>query len=328
MARSPPPPSDHLAPPSGSSSTMSLAILPSSPMSYSEPSLSAMASAVPSLAKRPRLSLNTTNAAPTFGKKSTSLRLETLSATSPTAVNTFSNGYDSEKSLKISTSKSTRPSLAIATHMSCARPAPRSAPSLPILPETTDTSDATASSAVSVSSVSSSEFSSTEPAYKMAYNVNSILKNGPYPRTHTRQRVAFAQPRTMFPGKKTVTFKAALTEDIQNSKYTQRHSDIEASSLTILLPQHEGEAMRFAAAAAAVVSTVDGAPTQARSNSVIALCPPTGNKRESPDEYDGDTCPQTPVAGRRKRTRQWRWTIGSAAHEEENIMFDEDEDEE
>jgi len=37
--------------------------------------------------------------------------------------------------------------------------------------------------------------------------------------------------------------------------------------------------------------------------------PLVGEKRESSDE-DSDTCPETPVAGRRKRRREWVWTLG------------------
>lgn len=37
-----------------------------------------------------------------------------------------------------------------------------------------------------------------------------------------------------------------------------------------------------------------------------------GGKRDSSsdDENESDSCPATPVAGRRKRHRQWRWTLG------------------
>jgi len=38
--------------------------------------------------------------------------------------------------------------------------------------------------------------------------------------------------------------------------------------------------------------------------------PVAGEKRDSSDE-DSDTCPETPVAGRRKRRREWVWTLGA-----------------
>lgn len=50
--------------------------------------------------------------------------------------------------------------------------------------------------------------------------------------------------------------------------------------------------------------------TQAIAADIAATTPQTGEKRESSDEEDSDTCPATPVAGRRKRHRQWRWTLG------------------
>lgn len=40
-----------------------------------------------------------------------------------------------------------------------------------------------------------------------------------------------------------------------------------------------------------------------------AKSPQTGEKRESSDEEDSDTCPATPVAGRKKRHREWVWTL-------------------
>ena len=43
----------------------------------------------------------------------------------------------------------------------------------------------------------------------------------------------------------------------------------------------------------------------------IITSSPAGLKREpSDDEEDNDSCPATPVAGRRKRHRQWVWTLG------------------
>jgi hypothetical protein len=52
------------------------------------------------------------------------------------------------------------------------------------------------------------------------------------------------------------------------------------------------------------VITIDSAPRQRKA-------PRAGDKRDSSEsEDDSDTCPQTPVAGRRKRSRDWRWTLG------------------
>ncbi len=61
----------------------------------------------------------------------------------------------------------------------------------------------------------------------------------------------------------------------------------------------------------------------------LAVTPRTGDKRDSSDEEDSDTCPATPIAGRRKRHRQWRWTLGptgSRAGEEDGVSEDDADD--
>nr|POE83338.1 hypothetical protein CFP56_69344 [Quercus suber] len=315
MPQSPALPSLHAPSPRSSSATMSLAILPSSPMSYAQPPPPpppvALSSQLPSPSKRPKLSLNTVNAVPIFGKKSTSLRLETLSATSPTAVNTFTNGHDAERSLKDPVGgrprpRPRRPSLALSI-----TPAP-----MPSEPTEDRPASTTRSSAVSPTSSASStdSFPRKHPPYRLAYNTDSILKNGPYPHTRGKRRTAFALPRAIFPTPKTVSFRACLTEDICTFTYTWKNSDLSGPSsptLHALSTREEGEAMKAAHGGATIIQ------------------PQTGEKRESSDEEeeeeeqgeeeeqqqqqdhdDAEICPQTPVAGRRKRTRQWRWTLG------------------
>ncbi|KAJ9623428.1 hypothetical protein H2203_005687 [Taxawa tesnikishii (nom. ined.)] len=96
----------------------------------------------------------------------------------------------------------------------------------------------------------------------------------------------------MFPAPKRVAFKAPLTEDIKTEKYTLAHSDLASSSSSISTlnlppPEHDTD----------------------RSSSNPGGEPHTGDKRDSSDE-DSDVCPATPVAGRRKRRREWVWTLG------------------
>lgn len=113
----------------------------------------------------------------------------------------------------------------------------------------------------------------------------------------------------MFPGAKKVAFRAPLTEDIVTEKYTMRHSDLESSMSTIstleLSPaepeadkpkaKSEGDALKL------------GVKAEKKKS---ASSPRTGDKRDSSDEDDSDTCPATPVAGRKKRHREWVWTLG------------------
>ena len=282
-------------------STMSLAILPSSPATYNQtPTLSV----APSPSKRPKLSLNTSILPPTFGKKTTSLRLETLSATSPTVRNTFSNAHEEDARLRAAGSKPKRPTLSnLATSSITSQDIISSSP------VAFDNLDSTASSTTSANSISTTDSLPTSVPYKLTYNATSILTNSPLPKPATQRRT-FAQSRPMFPTSKKVAFAAPLTEDIINEKYTMRHSDIESSVSTIstleLSPPEtnklevEGEGNALKSGAKMVTTTKKGTKSSPR----------TGEKRESSDEEDSDTCPATPVAGRKKRHRDWVWTLG------------------
>lgn len=110
----------------------------------------------------------------------------------------------------------------------------------------------------------------------------------------------------MFPTAKKVAFRAPLTEDITTERYTMRHSDIESSISTIstleLSPPDTEKAEE--------ISEGDAHKLNSKSKGKKARSPQTGEKRESSDEDDSDTCPATPVAGRKKRSREWVWTLG------------------
>lgn len=203
------------------SSTMSLARLPSQPMAYSEPLAPTLSSTRPSPAKRPRLSLDTNNVPSLF---STSLRLETLSTTSPTARNTFRNAYNSK-----------------VQHRTFSKPV--LSPLSTTTTQQTANSESAASSASTTTSVSSIDSISSVIPYKLAYkHTSSILINSPIPRAP--RRVPFARAR-MFSATKKVAFKEPLTEDVKTTHFTLRHSDIESSTSTIstleLSPQSTAE---------------------------------------------------------------------------------------
>ncbi|KAK1063251.1 hypothetical protein LTR74_009682 [Friedmanniomyces endolithicus] len=161
------------------------------------------------------------------------------------------------------------------------------------------------SSAASYSSTSTVDSLPAEVPYKIAFNITSILSNSPIPRTRYA-RSLFAQSRPMFPAAKKVVFRAPLTEDIKTSRYTMAHSDIEISITSIPIIDTDpvkGTEGQVPAMATNLEANVDAA-------CVAATAPHTGEKRESSDEEDSDTCPATPVAGRRKKSRVWRWTLG------------------
>jgi hypothetical protein len=85
-----------------------------------------------------------------------------------------------------------------------------------------------------------------------------------------------------------------------------RHSDIESSISTIstleLSPPDTEKPEEL--------SEGDAHKLNTKSKGKKARSPQTGEKRESSDEDDSDTCPATPVAGRKKRSREWVWTLG------------------
>lgn len=278
--------------------TMSLAVLPSSPLSYDPPSIPTLLPTGPPSSKRPKLSLNTASAAPVFGKNATSLRLETLSATSPTSRNTFRNAHDSERK---NTLNRTKPALtSIATNV---QTVPDSTPTTTQPRSIAETIEAVfgPSPLASQSIESTSTIPPPQAPYKLPLNTASILTNGPIPRVKAGH-MPFSQTLPMLPVSKKVLFRAQLTEVIETTKFTMRHSDIKAS-LAILATteadrQEEGG-----------VGAVQNAQEDASDEKSTMQTPRTGEKRDSSDD-ESYTCPATPVAGRQKRHRQWRWTLG------------------
>ncbi|KAJ4297882.1 hypothetical protein N0V90_005781 [Kalmusia sp. IMI 367209] len=163
----------------------------------------------PQLSQRPKLRLDT-HQVRTFGKGS-SLRLDTLSAVSPTARNTFSNAYEPPAS---AAQASGRPSkLRLSIDSSCKDPSTVSTP----------TSASTLSSALTSASADSATI--TTIPYKQPHNLRSILSNGPAPLTSRKM----APARPLFPAEKKVSFRLPLEEEIKTVKYTLAHSDIESN---------------------------------------------------------------------------------------------------
>jgi len=111
----------------------------------------------------------------------------------------------------------------------------------------------------------------------------------------------------MFPTPKKVAFRAPLVEEIRNIEYTLRHSDIlspsSGDSILELSPPKKGTRK----------DASDYREEGAKLTADQAASPSVGTKIEHEDEDEEDeseSVPATPVAGRRKRDRQWRWTLG------------------
>ncbi|KAF2689625.1 hypothetical protein K458DRAFT_413888 [Lentithecium fluviatile CBS 122367] len=255
------------------------------------------------LPQRPKLRLDTQQVC-TFGKSSTSLRLDTLSAVSPTIRNTFSNAY--EPAPGTAAGRPSKPRLSIDS--SC------------------DTSSAsTPSSATTLSSGLTS--ASTDSAtivipYKQPHNLTSILSNS-LARSLAPRKMAPSRP--LFPAEKKVSFRTPLEEEITTTKYTMAHSDLESSSSTIssLASTTSTESEASEVSISVETTSSDGpsspsiqSPAKSSSSAFSSLessprprGPRAGDKRDS-SESDSDSCPETPVAGRRKRRRNWVWTLG------------------
>jgi hypothetical protein len=299
----------------------------SSPMMLSTmSSVAASPACVPAMAQlpiiqprplqRPKLHINTLQ--PRIFGKAASLRLDTLSAVSPTARNTFSNAYD--------------PTAAAATTTAFAAPATIDSALSDSASSDSASSDSASSDSASSDSASSdsasSDSSSTVLPYKQPHNLSSILANSPI----TPRKMAAARPR--FPAEKRVSFRTPLEENITTVKYTLAHSDIASSTSTLsTLSSLDSTSSSSSSSHSEPEPPVRQEPkmpalslksvpqlskptlatvTVTADSTAKPRSPRTGEKRDSSSsEDDSDVCPQTPVAGRRKRSRDWRWTLGT-----------------
>jgi hypothetical protein len=289
---------------------------------------------------RPKLTLNTAvdnTQARTLGK-GTSLRLDTLSAISPTIRNTFSNAYE-PKSAPVSNPTSLK--------FEFTPPQDET----PIGSQSSDISSAASSSTVSLESAVC--------PYIQPSHLKPILVNSHYPRIPVRR---MSVQRPMFPLEKSVSFREPLDEEIKTTKYILAHSDLDAvnveSSLEPAAQTEEPQSTSLNDENISVPQSEDrniGTDTDLKINTEIELqippaptslssptppsppllslprssprighrpshslptlssgCPrKSGHKRDSSSSgsESDDSRSHTPVAGRSKRTR-WAWTLG------------------
>ncbi|KAF2655513.1 hypothetical protein K491DRAFT_678832 [Lophiostoma macrostomum CBS 122681] len=271
-----------------------------------------------SLPQRPKLHINTQQLR-TFGKGS-SLRLDTLSAVSPTARNTFSNAYEPAATSAVpALVRPSKPQLSIDS--SWTKTSNSNPPS-----STTPSSASTLSSAIT--SASSNDSATIRIPYKQPHNLTSILFNSPARQLLPRK---MAPVRPLFPAEKRVSFATPLEEEITTSKYTMAHSDLQSSiNSDSTISSIETPAASESESFSASLSITTSSPSSSDVPSSPSVAPPSeqsdssafsslegsprpkgprlGDKRDS-SESDSDSCPETPVAGRRKRRRDWRWTL-------------------
>ncbi|KAF1925466.1 uncharacterized protein M421DRAFT_70071 [Didymella exigua CBS 183.55] len=303
-----------------------------------------MATSLPIMAprpsQRPKLTVNTHQ--PRVFGKAASLRLDTLSAASPTVRNTFNNAYEPSTTTNTSSTLNTcvapppGPPAKLRLDISNTTPTPASI-------STPDSASTLSSSTLTSASSETSSSIGTIP-YKQPHNLNSILSNS---RIVSRKMAS----RPMFPAEKRVSFRTPLEEEIKTIKYTWANSDMESPSSTLtpleststdssstqvettathqsvtpsrptlsLQPSMEKPTLSLQPSLEKpTIATIECAPRQRKP-------PRLGDKRDSSEsEDDSDTCPQTPVAGRRKRSRDWRWTLGKLPGDSTPTASEED----
>ena len=287
--------------------------------------------------KRPRLTLNTSVASErVFGKASTSLRVDALTATTPTARNTLKNAYDSLATIISANATSPPPSFP-ATCLEndvtgATPPSPSSSASTSPALSHARTGQSGVASSASSSSISSFEY----PEIKKLQNSTSAFQ----PVTSRKSfesdlkpissiMSAFASSRSALTGAvKHVSFRDPLDEEIRTFKYTLAHSDIfaEDAALALTCPDRNGGMVeqhpsagnqRIASTQLSTMrphSSIADASSAHRSalEKLSDRSSATINslKRESDDsETDSDFYAQTPASGRRKRRREWVWTL-------------------
>ncbi|CAI6339150.1 unnamed protein product [Periconia digitata] len=303
---------------------LNMATLPILSSSASSQRSSSKSPALPS-ASRPKLRLDT-QPPRCFGKNSTSLRLDTLSAVSPTVRNTFSNAYEPPQH---------RPRLSL--HTTCDSTVSQASSASTCTPSSASTPASSLDSA-------SNDSATTPFPYKQPHNLTSILRNSQAPATRAPRNMAAVRP--FFPAEKKVSFRTPLDEEITTIKYTLAHSDLESSSSTIsslslsttssssisedddqdatsevsasieITPAPQDAASSSSPSSASSASSTTATPNPrflSLENSPRPRGAPAaraGDKRDSSESDSDDSCPETPVAGRRKRRRDWRWTLG------------------
>jgi len=109
----------------------------------------------------------------------------------------------------------------------------------------------------------------------------------------------------MFPSTKRVSFRTELTEDIVTSTYILAHADLENADAWSNVPE---SSLVIRNALSKTSSTVSATMVVTTSENACTKALHDGDDDEV--DVDHETCPVTPVAGRRKRMRDWVWTLG------------------
>ncbi|KAJ5156627.1 hypothetical protein N7492_009430 [Penicillium capsulatum] len=264
-----------------------------------------------SITARPKLTLQTTSLPRTFGTSNTGLSLSftTGPTASPTVRNTFKNAYDVPSPSSATSSPSKGPRLN----------------SKPISPYT---------------HTSNHSFGYRSP-YQVPIGVRSILRNSPLEHAARRRSGSVSAGtggpgagarRVFFPAKKSVNYRHPLEEEIRTERYTAQHLD--------LVHEEAAEDARKQA-----TGTTDPPADDSDSSESLSETSTSGDDASTDEDGTGNrtlsklerkkrrtlrierqvravalldglqtdpypSTPQTPLQGRAKRRREWKWTLG------------------
>ncbi|KAI9040984.1 uncharacterized protein KD926_007525 [Aspergillus affinis] len=258
----------------------------------------------PTVASRPKLTLQTTSLPRTFGTSSTGLSLSLAggATASPTVRNTFKNAYDA--AIPSATASPSKPSASRFSKPSSPYP-----------------------------SYAQNNSNSNNNPYQLPLGVKSILRNSPLEPTCRLRSASVATSatggtgsrRVFFPAKKQVNYRQPLEEEIQTVHYTARHSDLSGEpEIEQKPPQTSSDQDSDSSLAPSDASTSDEDDSSAGTRrSPLSTLERKKRKHLSAEkqvravalmdgleENYGSTTPQTPRQKRVKRRCEWRWTLG------------------
>ncbi|MCJ1339872.1 hypothetical protein MMC09_005164 [Bachmanniomyces sp. S44760] len=237
--------------------------------------------------RRPKLCLQTSTLPPPFARKSATALNIGLPGDSPTIRNTYANAFEPAISAGVSspTTSNAQIQQAASTTPTCRTPLSSteqaSTPSSNVSSTTTSTSS-------DIYPSPSSHSHNHIPPYTLPHTARSILRNSPLPRRHlTLSATTSRPPRRMFPPVKRVLFRESLAEVAPTPVVEASESESESSDSS------EGKSKRRRGEKPSLSMTTNG-------NAV--------------DETDAvEDAPSTPIQGRRKKRREWVWTLDPVA---------------
>ncbi|KIW35660.1 uncharacterized protein PV07_02345 [Cladophialophora immunda] len=258
--------------------------------------------------KKPKLSLRTSDLAPTFhGSTSRQNGINSGATATPTTLNTFNNTFD------------------LAYRPSPVTTLPSPGPHLQTRGSAHPTSPAV-------------KLSERPYLLNLPFGVRSILKNSPLPRDIRRPSVSasprVAGRRVFFPAPKRVAFRAELEEEIVTRNYIMRHADLSSSDEESLSSENEEQSGTSTdedgddGDKGREIRVDEASPRKKRKRMSIAVSPSTSSaldrgRLERPQSGS--------ISSSKRRRRRWEWTIDPSMSnpsrlEKESENFSENRD--